>query len=107
MIKIIEFEDFAKYVAMQEWAFIREQLEDGEENIIDPITKNHKAFVVFWNQVGDFRHEHKLPYIIYDPKGNEINEHQYYNILSEILEKYGSKGKNISDYFYLGDDKHE
>lgn len=89
---IVELEDFAKWCATQEWQFIREQFEDGEKDFIDPTTKNHKDFVMLWEMVGIFRKMHGLPYIIYDPEGNEITEAEYYEILSKICEEYGGIG---------------
>lgn len=89
---ILEFEeDFVKYCAKTEWQFIKEQLEDGETDFIDPTTGNHKHFVGLWEMVGDFREKHGLPYIIYDPEGNPITEFEYFEILKEYFRKYGGE----------------
>jgi len=86
---IIELEDFAKWCAIQEWAYIKEQFEDGEKNFIDSTTHNHKDFVLLWEMIGDFRRKHGLPYVCYDPEGKEITEARYYEILKEYVKKYG------------------
>lgn len=88
---IVELEDFAKWCAIQEWQYIREQFEDGEKDFIDLTTKNHKKFENLWFMLGRFREKYGMPHICYDPEGNEITEEEYYQILSDIYKEYEGK----------------
>ena len=81
-------EDFAKFVAKEEWNHIREQLEDGETEILDPVTLNHKNFVTLWQMIGHFREINSLPNVIYDPNGNVISEEEYKHRLSKLLKQF-------------------